>query len=368
MEFIDLKTPYELHQSAIQQRIDTVLKHGKFILGPEVGELEEKLANYVGSRHCIAVSSGTDALLMAMMALEIRPGDEVITSPYSFFATAETIALLGAKPVFVDIHPGTYNLDADKLEDAITHATRAIMPVSLYGQCPDLEAINRIADRHGVPVIEDGAQSFGATHRGRRSCSLTTIGCTSFFPSKPLGCFGDAGACFTEDDRLAQRLRRLRVHGQERRYHHVSLGLNGRMDTIQAAILLAKLEIFPDETEKRARIGADYSSALQDCVTVPYIQDGNVSVYAQYTIEVDNRDELSGILLDRNIPTAVHYPLAIHQQPAFSYLNVEQTALPVAARAAERVLSLPMHPYLSQNDQRLVIDTVREAVTATSQN
>lgn len=368
MEFIDLQTQYRLHQQAIQARINTVLEHGQYILGPEVTELEEQLAEYVGSSHCIAVSSGTDALLMAMMALEIRAGDEVITSPFSFIATAEMIALLGAKPVFADIDPKTLNIDPEAIESAITPATRAIIPVSLYGQCADLDAINTIADRHSLSVIEDGAQSFGATYRSRRSCGLTTIGCTSFFPSKPLGCYGDAGACFTDDQTLAQRLRQLRVHGQERRYHHTLVGLNGRMDTLQAAILLAKLEIFPDEVEKRERIGANYSAALKEHVSVPQIESHNTSVYAQYTIQADNRDELAAILKDRNIPTAVHYPVALHRQPAFSGLNIVEGMLPHAEQAAARVLSLPMHPYLTDNEQNEIIDVIKEATTMSHQN
>ncbi|MDZ7736307.1 MAG: DegT/DnrJ/EryC1/StrS family aminotransferase [Gammaproteobacteria bacterium] len=368
MEFIDLKTQYQRLKPAIQARINAVLDHGKYILGPEVGELETCLAEYVGTRHCIAVSSGTDALLLSMMALEIQPGDEVITSPFSFIATVETIALLGAKPVFADINPKTLNIDPAAIEAAVTPATRAIMPVSLYGQCADMDAINAIADKHGLAVIEDGAQSFGATYKGRRSCSLSTIGCTSFFPSKPLGCYGDAGACFTDDDELATRLRQLRIHGQERRYYHTRAGINGRIDTIQAAILLAKMEIFPDEVEKRIQIGTKYSEALKEYVGVPYIEPHNNSVYAQYTIQIENRNELANALHERGIPTAVHYPEALHLQPAFTYLNIKQGALPYSELTAERVLSLPMHPYLTEHAQNQVIEAVQEAITVLCQN
>lgn len=362
MEFIDLNAQYRRLQPAIQARLNAVLEHGKYILGPEVAELEVQLADYTGSRHCIAVSSGTDALLLALTALGVRPGDEVVTSPFSFIATAETIALIGAKPVFADINPETYNLDPEALEAVITPATRAILPVSLYGQCADYDAINRIAERHALSVIEDGAQSFGATCGERRSCSLTTIGCTSFFPSKPLGCYGDGGACFTDDDDLALRLRQLRIHGQERRYHHTLIGLNGRMDTLQAAILLAKLEAFPDEVERRGFLGARYSEKLADSVTVPFIAPGNTSVYAQYTIQSDDRDAMVNALRERGIPTAVHYPAPLHLQPAFAYLDQKPGTLPYAEQAAKRVLSLPMHPYLSDAEQNEVIDAVRDAV------
>lgn len=368
MEFIDLKAQYERLRPSIQARINAVLEHGKYILGPEVDELEIQLAEYVGTRHCVAVSSGTDALLLSMMALGIRPGDEVITSPFSFFSTVETIVLLGAKPVFADIDPKTLNIEPEAIEAAVTPATRAIIPVSLYGQCPDMDAINSVAEKHALPVIEDAAQSFGATYKGRRSCALSTIGCASFFPSKPLGCYGDSGACFTNDEILARRLRQLRIHGQERRYHHTLVGLNGRMDTIQAAILLAKLEIFPEELEKRAEIGARYSDALRDQVSVPYIETHNTCVYAQYTIRVNNRDQLIASLQEKGIPTAVHYPVALHRQPAIADLQVAKQSFPHAELAAEQVLSLPMHPYLTENDQNQIITAIQEAVTAACEN
>jgi len=269
MDFIDLKTQQQRIKTSIDANMATVLAHGRYIMGPEVGELEERLADYVGVDHAIGVASGTDALLIAMMALGVGHGDEVITTPFSFIATAETIVLLGAKPVFVDIDPKTYNIDPNLIEDAITKRTKAIMPVSLYGQCADYDAINAIAVNHDIPVIEDGCQSFGATYKGKRSCALTTIGGTSFFPSKPLGCYGDGGACFTNDDELAKAMREIRVHGQDRRYHHSHIGINGRLDTLQAAILLAKMEIFEDEVLARERIGARYSKLLGDSVVTP---------------------------------------------------------------------------------------------------
>jgi UDP-2-acetamido-2-deoxy-ribo-hexuluronate aminotransferase len=329
-------------------------------MGPEVAELEEKLAAYVGVKHCIAVSNGTDALKIAMMALGIGAGDEVITTPFTFIATGEMIALLGAKPVFVDIEPDTYNIDPAKIEKAITPKTKAIMPVSLYGQCADMDAINAIAAKHGLPVIEDGAQSFGATYKGRKSCNLSAIGCTSFFPSKPLGCYGDAGACFTADEELAKKMRYIRVHGQDRRYHHPIIGINGRIDTLQAAILLSKFELFPQEVTLRQQAGERYSAKLNGRVRTPVIRPGNTSVYAQYTIEVDKRDTFLEKMQQAGVPTAVHYPIPLNLQPAFHYLKQGKGAFPIAERAAERVVSLPMHPYLEMSD----IDAVVAAVSA----
>jgi UDP-2-acetamido-2-deoxy-ribo-hexuluronate aminotransferase len=350
MNFIDLQAQYRRIEGDINARIKVVLEHGQYIMGPEVAELEERLAADVGVQHCIGVSSGTDALLVAMLALGIGPGDEVITTPFTFIATGEMIALIGAIPVYVDIDPRTYNIDPAQIEAAITPKTRAIMPVSLYGQCADMDAINAIAKRHGLPVIEDAAQSFGATYRGRQSCGLSLIGCTSFFPSKPLGAYGDAGACFTDDDILAKAMREIRVHGQDRRYHHPRIGINGRLDSLQAAVLLAKLKIFPDEVAARARIGARYSELLagSGCVT-PYIEPHNTSVYAQYTIAVDDREGLITKLSQAGIPTAVHYPVPLHRQPAFAGMPL--SVVPAAERAAARVVSLPMHPYMSDADQ-----------------
>lgn len=364
IEFIDLKTQYEQLREPIRARIDAVLEHGQFIMGPEVAELEQRLAEYVGVGHCIAVSSGTDALLVAMMALGIGPGDEVITTPFTFIATAEMIALLGAKPVFVDIDPRTYNMDPALLAAAITTKTRAIMPVSLYGQCAEFDAINAVAAKHGLPVIEDACQSLGATYKGRQSCALSSIGCTSFFPSKPLGGYGDGGACFTDDADLATRMRQLRVHGQDRRYHHPLIGINGRLDTLQAAILLAKLDRFADEVQARGRIGARYSEWLNGQVGVPYIEPYNTSVYAQYTVEVDDRDAVQSRLKQHGVPTAVHYPVPLHRQPAFASLGHAAGSFPESERAAGRVMSLPMHPYLDARQQEEIVLALREAVAA----
>lgn len=362
MQFIDLKTQYKLIEERVDKRIKNVLNHGQYIMGPEVKELEEALAHYVGVKHCVSVSSGTDALLIAMMALGVKAGDEIITTPFTFIATGEMIALLGAKPVFVDIDPDTYNISPEKIEAAITDKTKAIMPVSLYGQCADFDEINAIAEKHNIPVIEDGAQSFGATYKGRRSCGLSTIGCTSFFPSKPLGGYGDSGAVFTDDDGLAKLMKEIRVHGQDRRYHHPVIGLNGRMDTIQAAILLAKFELFEDEVTKRGELGSAYSKLFSEngsSVKTPAIREGNTSVYAQYTIEVDDREAVQAALKEEGIPTAVHYPVPLHMQPAFGDCGYAKGSFPVAEAVADRVMSLPMHPYLEEAEKERIVEIVR---------
>lgn len=378
MEFIDLKAQQQQIladgqslRDLINANIAAVLDHGKYILGPEVAELEQRLAAYVGVEHCVAVASGTDALLVALMALGVGAGDEVVTTPFSFIATAETIALLGAVPVYVDIDPATYNLDPSQLEAAITPRTKVILPVSLYGQPADFGAINAIAERHCLPVIEDGAQSFGAEQYGRRSCGLSTIGTTSFFPSKPLGGYGDGGACFTADGELAERMRRISRHGQSRRYFHTEVGVNGRIDTLQAAIVLAKLEVFEAEVEARGRIGAALNARLEAAGihSTPKLAPGNTSVYAQYTVQVENRPATQAYLKEQGIPTAVHYPTLLCQQPALAgrgscdnYCH-QTCGCPVAQAASERVLSLPMHPYLSQTDQELIVVAVAQAVT-----
>ncbi len=366
MEFVDLKHQYQLNKDAIDARIARVLEHGRFIMGPEVGELESALAEFVGVEHVIAVASGTDALMIAMMALAIGRDDEVITTPFSFIATGEMIALAGATPVFVDIDPRTYNIDPTLIEAAITPRTKAIMPVSLYGQCAAFDEINAIAERHELPVIEDGAQSFGATYKGRRSCAVTTVGCTSFFPSKPLGCYGDAGACFTRDSALAGRMREIRIHGQDRRYHHATLGLNGRMDTLQAAVLLAKFDCFEQEIAARERIGARYTerfSALTDQVVVPYIESHNTSVFAQYTVQVEAREAVLEHLDSAGVPTAVHYPMPLHMQPVFVETDSRLGSFPVTEQAAERVFSLPMHAYLEARQQDEIIDATLAAIS-----
>jgi UDP-2-acetamido-2-deoxy-ribo-hexuluronate aminotransferase len=362
MQFIDLKAQYGKLKTDINARIQAVLDHGQYILGPEVAELESRLASRTRSKHCISCASGTDALLLAMMALEIGQGDEVITSPFTFFATGEMIALLGAVPVFVDIDPETYNIDPAKIEAAITPRTKAIMPVSLYGQCADFDSINEVAAKHGVAVIEDAAQSFGGTYKGQESGNLSTIGCTSFFPSKPLGCYGDGGALFTNDDSLASRIATLRNHGQDRRYHHVAIGINGRLDTIQAAVLLAKLDVFDEELTSRQRGAAAYNNLLKDAAQIPVVRDGYTSPYAQYTIEVDERDTVQQVLQQAGIPTAVHYPVPLHLQPVFAHMNLTEGSFPHSERAGKRVLSLPMHPYLESEQISQIAKSVRQAI------
>lgn len=371
MNFIDLQAQYGRIEEDVDARIKAVLQHAQFVMGPEVKELEERLAEYVGVKHCVGVASGTDALLIPLMAMGVGAGDEVITTPFTFVATGEVIALLGATPVFVDVDPRTYNIDPALLEAAITPRTRAIMPVALYGQCAEMDEINAIAERHGLPVIEDAAQSFGATYKGRRSCGLSTVGATSFFPSKPLGGYGDGGACFTDDDELAKAFREIRVHGQDRRYNHPRIGINGRLDTLQAAVLLAKLAIFDDEVALRGEIGSRYSVALADKgaawsgdaeagTLVPSILSHNTSVYAQYTVQVDDRDAVQAKLKEAGVPTAVHYPIPLNRQPGYEGLSAGGET-PVAERCARRVMSLPMHPYLQENEIEQIVEAVATA-------
>lgn len=360
MEFIDLKTQYARLKQGMNARIHAVLEHGQYILGPEIRELEVALSRRTGSKHCISCASGTDALLIALMALGVCPGDEVITTPFTFVATLEMILLLGAKPVLVDIDPRTYNLDPSGISDAVTARTCAIMPVSLFGQCADMDAIRDAAGR--VPVVEDAAQSFGAVYKERQSCSLSTIGCTSFFPSKPLGAYGDAGACFTDDDKLAAAMFEIHNHGQTSRYNHVRLGFNGRLDTLQAAVLLAKLEIFEEELVLRSEVAERYNERLEGIVKVPWIAPDNRSIYAQYTIEVDNRERVVQALRQDGIPTSVHYPTPAHLQPAFRNLGYAKGSFPISERASERVLSLPMHPYLKLEDQERICKALCRAM------
>jgi UDP-2-acetamido-2-deoxy-ribo-hexuluronate aminotransferase len=357
MEFIDLKSQYKELKAEIDAGIARVLDHGKYILGPEVAELEEKLAAFTGAKHCISCANGTDALQIALMALGVGPGDEVVTPGFTFIATAEAVAVLGAKPVYVDIDPRTYNLNPELLAAAITPRTKAIMPVSLYGQCADFDAINAIAAKHRIPVIEDAAQSFGATYKGRKSCNLSTIATTSFFPSKPLGCYGDGGAIFTSDDELAKVMRQVARHGQERRYHHVRVGVNSRLDTLQAAILLPKLKIFDDEMAARQRVASEYARLLGDIgIETPYVEAHNTSVWAQYTIRVKDRPAVQKALEGMGIPTAVHYPIPLNRQPAVQEKAVH---LIVGDKVCEEVMSLPMHPYLLEADQVRIADALR---------
>ncbi|MBN2894364.1 MAG: DegT/DnrJ/EryC1/StrS family aminotransferase [Campylobacterales bacterium] len=361
INFIDLQAQYRAYKEEIDREILEVCESAQFIGGPKIAQLEKSLAEYTDAAHAIACSSGTDALLLALMALEIKPGDEVITTPFTFIATAEVIAFLGAKSVFVDIEEKSYNIDSHKIEAAITERTKAIIPVSLYGQCADMDAINAIAAKHGLSVIEDACQSFGASYKGKKSCNLSTIGCTSFFPSKPLGCYGDGGAIFTNDDALAQKMRMLLNHGQNARYKHRYIGINGRLDAIQAAVLNVKLKHFDDELALRQKIAARYDDGLFTCnnVTTPYVKADRDSVYAQYSIRVQDRDNVAAALSARGIPTAVHYPMALHLQEAFAPLGYKAGDFPISEKISEEIMSLPMSPFLSHEDQEQIIAALK---------
>lgn len=361
VQFIDLKTQYNAIKDDVNRRVLNVLDHGKYIMGPEVKELEGVLAEYTGAKHAIACSSGTDGGLLALMALGVGAGDEVITTCFSFFATAEIIAFLGATPVMVDIQKDTYNIDPDKLEDAITDKTKAIMPVSLYGQPADMDEINAIAKKHNLAVIEDGAQSFGATYKGKRSGHLSTLGFTSFYPAKPLGCYGDGGALFTSDDDLAEKVRMLLNHGQSGPYFHTAIGINGRLDSIQCAILLAKMERFDWEVARREEVAQKYTELLSDCHT-PTVAADRQSVWAQYTIEVNDREGFQSKMKELGVPTAVHYPRTMADQPAMEGKCRSNLDLSVARAAAKRVVSLPMHPEMSDDTQIKIVDAVKTAL------
>jgi UDP-2-acetamido-2-deoxy-ribo-hexuluronate aminotransferase len=357
MEFIDLHRQQTRIKGALELGFKKVLAHGKYILGPEVAELEEALAAFVGVRHCITCANGTDALQIAQMAIGIGVGDEVITPGFNYIAAAEATALLGARPVYVDIDPSTYNLDSKLLESAIGPRTKAIIPVSLYGQCAEFDEINRIAEKHGLVVIEDAAQSFGAKYKGQRSCSLTTLACTSFFPTKPLGCYGDGGAIFTDDEELATVLRQIARHGQAKRYEHVRVGVNSRLDTLQAAVLLAKLPLLEEELLLRRSKAAKYAELLAGLpyVGTPTVRPENESAYAQYTVRVQKREEVQAKLQRAGVPSVVHYPVPLNQQPAVA----DRAAfLPVGDCVAGEVLSLPMHPYLMDEEQQCVVDAL----------
>jgi len=370
MQFTDLKTQYGALKADIDARIQRVLDHGQYIMGPEVAEMEAALAARTGVRHCVAVASGTEALLIALMALDLKPGDEVITTPFTFAATAEVIVLLGGVPVYVDVEPDTCNIDVRLVEAAITPRTRAIMPVSLYGQVSDMAELNAIAARHGLPVIEDAAQSFGATYQGQHSCNASTIGCTSFFPSKPLGCYGDGGALFTNDDAIAQAAREIRVHGQSARYTHTRVGVGGRMDTLQCAVVLGKLARFDWEIARRQALGARYGRLIQaqliDAglpVQLLAVRPDRDCVWAQYTVLLDQRDAVQAALKAEGIPTAIHYPKPLHHQPAYA-ADCCPDCCPNSIAAAQRVMSLPMSADLTEADQDRVVAALARAVLA----
>ena len=361
MEFIDLKTQQALIKSKIDQRIEDVLAHGRYVLGPEVDEVERVLAERTKVKHCITTSSGTDSLLIALMALGVGVGDEVITVPYTWISTAEVIALLGATPVFVDITEDSWNMDPALLEEAISEKTKAIIPVGIYGQPANIKAINAIALKHDLPVLEDAAQCYGSTHHESQSGGLSTIGSTSFFPSKPLGCYGDGGALFTNDDELAEKMKQIRVHGQKEKHNHPIVGINGRFDTIQAAILLEKITIYDEEIVKRNKVAHAYTQALNSSklqVKAPTIKSENTSVWAQYTILSETPSDLQKLLKEKGIPSVSYYSVPLHLQPVFSELKYQAGDFPVTEKVAQQGLSLPMNPYLSEED----ISKVTEAL------
>ncbi|MCK5260055.1 MAG: DegT/DnrJ/EryC1/StrS family aminotransferase [Candidatus Omnitrophica bacterium] len=358
--FIDLSRQYQAYKKEIDAQINEVITSSSFIMGSKVAELEQQLCEFVGTKHAIGCSSGTDALLLALMAYDVEPGDEIITTPFSFIAASEVIAFLKAKPVFVDIDEQTFNIDPAKIPQAVTDKTQGIIAVDLFGQCADYDAINKIAKAHDLFVIEDAAQSFGARHKERQACSLADIGCTSFFPAKPLGCYGDGGAVFTDDDHIAEIIRSMRVHGKgKNKYDNVRIGINARIDTIQAAVLLTKLKHYEDEINKRSDVAAYYNRHLKECVKVPVIAPDNLSVFAQYCILCQDRDGLQQHLKENNIPTAIHYPKPLHVQPAFSDLKYKEGDFPVSERTCRNILALPMHPFMPKEEQDLITESIK---------
>ena len=360
INFIDLKAQYREYQTEIDSEVLDVFASVQFIGGDKLNKLESSLATYTGAEYAIGCSSGTDALLLSLMALDIGPGDEVITTPFTFIATAEVIAFLGAKSIFVDIEEDTYNIDPKKIEEVITDRTKAIIPVALYGQCADMDAINDIAKKHSLPVIEDACQSFGATYNGKKSCNLSTIGCTSFFPSKPLGAYGDGGAIFTNDEEIATKIRMLLNHGQNERYKHKFIGINGRLDAVQAAVLNVKLKHFDKEVQARDEIGLRYNDLLEDAAVItPSIKEGNTSVFAQYSVRVQDREALVAKLTAQEIPTAVHYPVPLHLQEAFASLGYNEGDFPISEKVSTQIMSLPMSPYLTEAQQDFIVAAIK---------
>ena len=361
IDFANLQYQYQLYKTEIDEAMQAVLDKSNYIMGEEVSQLESSLQDFTGAKYAITCSSGTDALLLAMMALDIQPGDEIITTPFTFIASAETIAFLKAKPVFVDIDEKTYNIDPSKIEEKITSKTKVIMPVSLYGQPAEMDAVQAIADKHNLKVIIDGAQSFGSTYKGKMDSNLGDISTTSFFPAKPLGCFGDGGAIFTNDDALATKMKSLRVHGQSKRYHHQYIGIGGRMDTIQAAVLNVKLKHYKKDLALRQEVASKYTNILagKDLV-LPFVDENATSAWAQYSIRVQNRDEVQSKLKKQGIPTAVHYTVPLHLQECFEYLEYKQENFPISEVISLEIMSLPMNPYLTDDEIEYVSQKVME--------
>jgi UDP-2-acetamido-2-deoxy-ribo-hexuluronate aminotransferase len=365
IDFANLSRQYARYKEEIDTALARVLEHGRFIMGPEISELEAGLCAFTGAKHAVTCSSGTDALLLAMMALGVGPGDEVITTPFTFIATAETIALLGAKPVFVDIDETTYNIDASKIEAAITEKTKAVIAVSLYGQPADLDVIKLVTDRYRLSLIIDGAQSFGATYKDKAEVHYCDIYTTSFFPAKPLGCFGDGGAVLTNNETSAEKMKMLRIHGQNERYRHKYIGLGARLDTLQAAVLNVKLRHYKEDFEKRNAVARRYDALLKDAdVLLPSVHDDKTTPWAQYSIrlkEEGKRGKVQAALKEAGIPTAVHYPMPLHVQECFAYLGYKRGDFPVAERVSETIMSLPMNPDMHDEEIAYVADVLRKA-------
>ena len=362
IDFANLKLAYMAHQEVFEKEISRVLSNASYIMGPEIEKLEAELSQFTGAKHSVSCSSGTDALLLAMMALDIKPGDEIITTPFTFISTAETIALLGAKPVFVDIDEETFNIDVNLLEPKITHKTKAIIPVSLFGQVADMDEINRLAEKHNLSVIEDAAQSFGATYKENKSCNLSTIACTSFFPAKPLGCFGDGGAVFTSNNALAEKIKSLRVHGQTQPYTHKHIGLGARLDNLQAAVLLIKIKSYNEVINMRQAAAERYHKMLDGVIQTPVVKNYNTSVWAQYSIKIPSRDLIKSKLKEQGIPTAVYYPKPLHLQECFEYLNYKTGDFPVSEKAAEEIISLPINPYITEVEQEFIVKELKKCL------
>ena len=362
IDFANLKMAYVAHQEEFEKEITKVLSDASYIMGPEIEKIEVELSQFTGAKHSISCSSGTDALLLAMMALDIRPGDEIITTPFTFIATAETIALLGAKPVFVDINEDTFNIDVNQIEPKITHKTKAIIPVSLFGQVADMDEINRLAEKHNLSVIEDAAQSFGATYKGKKSCNLSTIACTSFFPAKPLGCFGDGGAVFTNNNALAEKIKSLRLHGQTQPYTHRHIGLGARLDNLQATVLLIKLKSYNKTINMRQAAAKMYDKMLNSIIKTPVVKSYNTSVWAQYSIKIPSRDVIKSRLKEQGIPTAVYYPIPLHLQECFEYLGYKTGDFPVSEKTAKEIISLPINPYITEVEQEFIVEELKKCL------
>ena len=359
IDFAKLQYQYQLYKTEIDEAMQAVLDKSNYIMGEEIAQLESSLQDFTGVKHGITCASGTDALLLSLMALDIQPGDEIITTPFTFIATAETIAFLKATPVFVDIDEKTYNIDPFKIEEKITTKTKAIMPVSLYGQPADMDAIQSIADRYALKIVIDGAQSFGSTYKGKTDSNLGDISVTSFFPAKPLGCFGDGGAVFTNDDALAEKIRSLRVHGQSKRYHHQYLGMGGRMDTLQAAVLNVKLKYYEKDLALRQEVAQKYHTALKEkALILPFVDEATTSVWAQYSVRIQDRDEVQNRLKEEDVPTAVHYPIPLHLQEVFKYLGYKKGDFPISERIASEIISLPMNPYICDEEIDYIVGNI----------